>query len=119
MVTIDPIAANTSERFLPFCEALVAHLETTVGGLACAFNQSIGVKPRAMGSAVRENPGAKDFLVKRALMDPHGRFLNPFLQEVLAGVGEVPSMSKLPQANGARSAKLSDYASKNEVWNST
>ena len=88
VVTIDPIAANTCDRFLPFCEALVAHLEATVGGLACAFNQSIGVKPRAMGSAVRGNPGAKDFLAKRALMDPHGRFLNPFLEEVLAGVGE-------------------------------
>ena len=88
VVTIDPIAANSCERFLPFCEALVEHLQRTVGGLKCAFNQSIGVDPRDMGRAVKAQPGAKDFLAKRRLMDPSGRFLNPFLQEVLDGVAE-------------------------------
>ena len=86
VVTIDPIAANTCERFLPFCEALAQHLERTVGGLKCAFNQSIGVAPRAMGRAVRANRGAQEFLETRKRCDPHGRFLNPFFEEVLAGV---------------------------------
>ena len=88
VVTIDPIAANSCKRFLPFCEALVEHLEATVGGLKCAFNQSIGVPPRAMGRAVRANPGARDFLKRREQCDPEGRFLNAFWEEVLEGVGE-------------------------------
>ena len=62
--------------------------EGTVGGLCAAFNQSIGVAPRDMGAAVQRNRGAADFLVKRALFDPAGRFGNPFLEEVLAGVAE-------------------------------
>ena len=88
VVTIDPIAANTCTRFLPFCEALVAHLERTVGGLCCAFNQSIGVAPRAMGQAVRDHAGAQDFLAKRELCDPSGRFMNEFFEEVMAGVAQ-------------------------------
>ena len=88
VVTIDPIAANSCERFLPFCEALAAHLDRTVGGLKCAFNQSIGVPPRTMGRAVRGNPGAAEFLAVREACDPHGCFLNDFFEEVLAGVGE-------------------------------
>ena len=88
VITIDPIAANSCARFLPFCEALVRHLEGTVGGLKCAFNQSIGVPPRAMGRAVRANPGARDFLKRREQCDPEGRFLNGFWEEVLKGGGE-------------------------------
>ena len=88
VVTIDPIAANACSRFLPFCEALVLHLQKTVGGLCAAFNQSIGVAPRDMGCAVSCNRGAADFLVKRAHFDPAGRFGNPFLDEVLAGVAD-------------------------------
>ena len=58
VVTIDPVAANACSRFAPFCEALVAHLERRVGGLRGAFNQSLGVAPRALGRAVRANRGA-------------------------------------------------------------
>ena len=88
VVTIDPVAANSCVRFLPFCEALAEHLERTVGGLRGAFNQSIGVPPRALGRAVRANRGAQAFLARRAQCDPRGMFLNPFLEEVLAGVAE-------------------------------
>lgn len=86
VVTIDPVAANSCDRFLPFCEALVAHLQEHVGGLAGAFNQSIGVSPKDLGRAVRDHPGAQDFLALRRELDPSGRFLNPFFEEVLAGV---------------------------------
>ena len=86
VVTIDPIAANACGRFLPFCEALAAHLDATVGGLKGAFNQSIGVAPRALGAAVRANAGAGDFLQLRKEYDPEGRFLNAFFEEILAGV---------------------------------
>ena len=88
VVTIDPIAANSCDRFLPFCEALVVHLQRTVGGLKGAFNQSIGLPPREMGRAVGGHKGAADFLAKRRLFDGHGRFLNPFMEEVLMGVEE-------------------------------
>jgi len=88
VVTIDPIAANTCDRFLPFCEALVKHMQATVGGLRAAFNQSIGVAPRDMGRAVGSNRGASDFLIKRSHFDPTDRFSNPFFDEVLGGVAE-------------------------------
>lgn len=86
VVTVDPIAANACGRFLPFCEALAAHLDATVGGLKGAFNQSVGVAPRALGAAVRANAGAGDFLQLRKEYDPEGRFLNAFFEEILAGV---------------------------------
>ena len=86
VVTVDPIAANACERFAPFCEALVEHLERTVGGLKGAFNQSLGVPPLALGSAVCGNRGAQDFLARRELFDPHSKFSNPFFDELLAGV---------------------------------
>ena len=86
VVTIDPVAANACSRFAPFCEALVAHLERRVGGLRGAFNQSLGVAPRALGRAVRANRGAAAFAARRHAMDPQRRFLNKFLDEVLAGV---------------------------------
>ena len=88
VVTIDPIAANSCTRFLPFCEALVEHMQRHVGGLAGAFNQSIGVPPVDLGRAVRAHPGAQDFLRRRKAMDPHGRFLNGFFEELLRGVAE-------------------------------
>ena len=43
---------------------------------------------RDLGKAVAANDGAADFLKLRKHMDPEGRFLNPFLQEVLDGVDE-------------------------------
>ena len=46
VVTIDPIASQHCTRFKGFCDALVVHLQSTVGGLCGAFNQSIGVAPR-------------------------------------------------------------------------
>ena len=53
-----------------------------------AFNQSIGFVPRDMGRAVRANPGASDFVRLRAQLDPSGRFLNPYLRQILDGVEE-------------------------------
>ena len=52
VVTIDPIAANSCKRFLPFCEALVEHLEATVGGLSAP---SIELACRLGRWAVRAN----------------------------------------------------------------
>ena len=85
VVTIDPVAANACSRFAPFCEALVAHLERRVGGLRGAFNQSLGVAPRALGRAVRANRGAAAFAARRHAMDPQRRFLNKFLDEATTG----------------------------------
>ena len=111
VVTIDPIAANSCDRFLPFCRALATHcavakrvaatprlacdclvatqathLESTVGGLKGAFNQSIGVPPRTLGVAVSGHAGANDFVVLRRKLDPDDRFLNPYFTELLQGV---------------------------------
>ena len=66
----------------------MAHLDATVGGMCGAFNQSIGFAPRDMGRAVRANKGAADFVKLRAQLDPSGRFLNPYLHQILAGVEE-------------------------------
>ena len=86
VVTIDPIASQYCKRFQPFCDALVEHLHDKVGGLAGAFNQSIGVRPRDLGRAVAANDGAAHFLKVRKKMDPQGRFMNPYFDEILKGV---------------------------------
>ena len=47
-----------------------------------------GIMEVPLGAEEKMDAIEQTEMAKRKLMDPHGRFLNPFFQEVLDGVGE-------------------------------